>query len=97
MAKNLYNPYYDVNQIYNYKGQYDKAKNSGNSQLAQQIASFAQLNYNNLKSNGYEDVAKSLGDVGYSGAKKSGTSMLWKARSPFVHIFTIQSLKQSTE
>lgn len=70
MAKNLYNPYYDVNQIYNYKGQYDKAKNSGNSQLAQQIASFAQQNYNNLKSNGYEDVAKSLGDVGYSGAKK---------------------------
>ena len=70
MAKNSYNPYYDVNRIYNYKGQYDKAKNSGNSQLAQQIASFAQLNYNNLKSNGYEDVAKSLGDVGYAGAKK---------------------------
>ena len=70
MAKNLYNPYYDVNQIYNYKGQYDKAKNSGDSQLAQQIASFAQQNYNNLRSNGYEDVAKSLGDVGYSGAKK---------------------------
>ena len=70
MAKNSYNPYYDVNQIYNYKGQYDKAKNSGDSQLAQQIASFAQQNYNNLKSNGYEDVAKSLGDVGYSGAKK---------------------------
>lgn len=70
MAKNSYNPYYDVNQIYNYKGQYDKAKNSGDSQLAQQIASFAQQNYNNLRSNGYEDVAKSLGDVGYSGAKK---------------------------
>lgn len=70
MAKNSYNPYYDVNQIYNYKGQYDKAKNSGDSQLAQQIASYAQQNYNNLRSNGYEDVAKSLGDVGYSGAKK---------------------------
>ena len=70
MAKNSYNPYYDVNQIYNYKGQYDKAKNSGDSQLAQQIASYAQQNYNNLRSNGYEDVAKSLGDVGYAGAKK---------------------------
>lgn len=70
MSKNSYNPYSDVNAIYNYKGQYDEAMNSGNSMKAQEIAKAAQQNYNNLKSNDYDDVAKSLADVGYAGAKK---------------------------
>ncbi len=69
MANNQYSPYYDVNAIYNYKGQYDKAKTSGNSQLAQEIANMAQQNYTNLRDNGRDDVAKSLSDTGYAGAK----------------------------
>ncbi len=69
MANNQYNPYYDVNAIYNFKGQYDKAIASGNSKLAQEIANKAQQNYASLRGNGREDIAKSLGDTGYAGAK----------------------------
>lgn len=65
-----YNPYSDVKHIYDLKGNWDSANLAGDTGLKNYIAKKAQTYYNNLKNNGYTEIAKKLSNSGYQDAKK---------------------------
>lgn len=64
-----YNPYNAINAIYNYKKAWDTANKSGDTQAKNKAAQNAQVFYNQLKNNGYGNVAKELSSLDVSGAK----------------------------
>lgn len=64
-----YNPYSAVNAIYNLKGQWENANNIGDTATKNSVAAKAQVYYNQLKNNGYNDVADELTASNYSQAK----------------------------
>lgn len=66
---NTYNPYLDVNSIYNLKGQWEDAYKAGNQEAQNNAASKAQAYYNNLIKNGYSDVADTLKASNYTNSK----------------------------
>lgn len=66
---NTYNPYSDVKNIYDLKGQWDEANRAGDTAKKNQIAATAQVYYDNLKNNNYNGVAKALSNSDYQGAK----------------------------
>lgn len=64
-----YNPYESIRNIYNLKKQWDEANKSGDTITANSVANNAKQYYEDLKTNGYETVAKKLSNVDYAGAK----------------------------
>ncbi len=64
-----YNPYSAINAIYNYKNEWDSANKSGDTQKKNKAAENAKAFYNQLRSNGYGNVADELSSVDVSGAK----------------------------
>ncbi len=64
-----YNPYSAVNAIYKLKGQWDSANNAGDTAAKNNAAAKAQQYYNQLRSNGYGDIADQLTASNYTQAK----------------------------
>lgn len=64
-----YNPYSAVNAIYKLKGQWDSANNAGDTAAKNNAAEKAQQYYNQLRSNGYGDIADQLTASNYTQAK----------------------------
>ena len=64
-----YNPYSAVNAIYNLKGQWDTANSSNDTVGKNNAAKKAQAYYNQLRKNGYSDVADALTASNYAQAK----------------------------
>lgn len=64
-----YNPYSAVNAIYKLKGQWANADNAGDTAAKNDAAAKAQAYYNQLRSNGYGDVADELTASNYTQAK----------------------------
>ena len=64
-----YNPYTAVNKIYNLKGQWDTANNSGDDTKKNDIAAQAQQYYAELRKNNYGDIADELQASNYTQAK----------------------------
>ena len=64
-----YNPYKDIDSIYNFKGQWDEANNAGNDAKKNEVAAKAQAYYRQLRNNGYGDVADALTASNYTQAK----------------------------
>ena len=64
-----YNPYSEVNAIYNLKGQWAKANNSNDTKAKNEAASKAQAYYDKLKNSGYADLANELAASNYEQAK----------------------------
>lgn len=67
MAKT--DPYSAVNSIYRLKGEWDTANNAGDEKAKNNAAARAQAYYNQLRSNGYSDVADDLSRSNYEQAK----------------------------
>lgn len=67
MAKT--DPYSAVNSIYRLKGEWDAANNAGDEKAKNNAAARAQAYYNQLRSNGYSDVADDLSRSNYEQAK----------------------------
>ena len=65
----VYNPYSAVNAIYNLKNEWDTANKAGDIEKRDKAAQNAQTFYNQLKSNGYGNVADELSSVDVNGAK----------------------------
>ena len=66
-----YNPYSAVNAIYNLKGQWDNANNANDAEKKNQAAARAQAYYNQLRNNGYANVADELSASNYAQAKST--------------------------
>ncbi len=64
-----YNPYSAVNAIYKLKGQWDSANKTGDTATKNSAAEKAQQYYNQLRSNGYGDIADELSASNYAKAK----------------------------
>lgn len=64
-----YNPYSAVNAIYKLKGQWDNANNAGDTATKNNVATKAQAYYNQLRNNGYGDIADELTASNYTQAK----------------------------
>ncbi len=64
-----YSPYESIKSIYDLKKQWDDENKAGNRSGASAVAQNAQRYYNDLKNNGYADVAEQLSKVDYTGAK----------------------------
>lgn len=64
-----YNPYSAVNAIYKLKGQWDNANNAGDTTTKNNVVAKAQAYYNQLRSNGYGDIADELTASNYTQAK----------------------------
>ena len=64
-----YNPYSAISEIYKEKGNWDSAKKAGNTTAKNTAAQNAQKYYNELISNGYQDVADALKGSDYTEAK----------------------------
>lgn len=66
-----YNPYSAVNAIYNLKGQWDNADNANDAEKKNQAAARAQAYYNQLRNNGYANIADELSASNYAQAKST--------------------------
>lgn len=66
-----YNPYSAVNAIYNLKGQWDNANNANDAEKKNQAAARAQAYYNQLRNNGYANIADELSASNYAQAKST--------------------------
>ncbi len=55
-----YNPYKDVNAIYNLKNEWASANNAGDNKKKNEVAAEAVAYYNNLRNGGYSDLADKL-------------------------------------
>ena len=64
-----YSPYDAVNAIYNLKGQWDSANNAGDETKKNEAAKKAQAFYNQLRRNGYGNIADELNASNYTQAK----------------------------
>ncbi len=64
-----YSPYSAVNAIYKLKGQWDNANNAGDTATKNSVAAKAQQYYNQLRSNGYGDIADELTASNYTQSK----------------------------
>lgn len=64
-----YNPQTAISKIYNLKGLWEEANNSGNETKKNDAAAKAREYYNQLRDNGYADVADALTASNYSQAK----------------------------
>lgn len=83
-----YNPYNAINSIYNLKGQYDEADRAGNENQKNAIAQQAQQYYQQLRDNGYSEVADSLSNSNYKQAevtKKAYEALGKTATRPYLH------------
>ena len=64
-----YNPYSDVKNIYNLKGQWENANIANDDAKKNEAAKKAQAYYNSLRDNGYSDVADKLTANNYANSK----------------------------
>lgn len=64
-----YNPYSSIKEIYGLKGQWDEANNAGDADRKNKVAARAKQYYDQLRSNGYGDVADELGASDYGKSK----------------------------
>ena len=74
-----YNPYSAVNAIYKLKGQWTDAKDADSKSS---IAKKAQAYYNQLRSNGYGDVADELTASNYARAKEINDKWAKMGKTP---------------
>lgn len=77
-----YNPYSAVKEIYKYKGQWDSANSQGNETAKSNAAKKAQDYYNQLRQNGYSDVADELTAADYTQAKKINDKWAKMSKTP---------------
>lgn len=64
-----YQPYSAVNPLYNLKGQWTTANNNGDEAKKNEVAQKAQSYYDELRRNGYGDVADEMQQADYTTAK----------------------------
>lgn len=64
-----YNPYSDVKNIYNLKGQWENANIANDDTKKNEAAKKAQAYYNSLRDNGYSDTADKLAANNYANSK----------------------------
>lgn len=64
-----YNPYSDVKSIYHYKWAWDEANKAGDENKKKDAAAAATQYYQNLRDNGYGNVADELSAKDFTGAK----------------------------
>ena len=77
-----YNPYAAVNAIYKLKGEWDNANTAGDDLKKNSAAKKAQEYYNQLRKNGYKDVADELTAANYSQAKSINDKWAKTGKTP---------------
>ena len=77
-----YNPYSAVNSIYKLKGQWDDADKSGDTTTKNNVAAKAQEYYNQLRNNGYSDVADKLSASNYAQSKSINDKWAKMGKTP---------------
>lgn len=94
-----YDPYTAVNEIYKLKGQWETGNNNNDDKMKNNAATSAQTYYQELRDNGYSDIADKLTAADYNQAKgildNVGTMGKTKVRQHFYNRGKADGLSQS--
>lgn len=81
-----YNFYSDLENIYKVKGDWEKANQSGDEKGKYNASAQAQIFYDNLRKNGYKDLADEMQNANYTQAKNIVNK--WSSQKPQDYVYS---------